>query len=108
MGTIDDVLNQLRAEFMEMPGMRLHAKQIQRLCGIDQTTCQLALDSLLTSNFLFLKPDGAYARATDGYHPHRVPVKATVGPDCVIDMNTPTLVGAGLFMPLNTGRRTVP
>jgi sugar lactone lactonase YvrE len=79
MGTIEDVLNQLRAEFMEMPGMRLHAKQIQRLCGIDQTTCQLALDSLLTSNFLCLKPDGAYVRATDGYHPHRVPVKATVG-----------------------------
>ena len=77
MGTIEDVLNQLRAEFMEMPGMRLHAQQIQRLCGIDQTTCQLALDSLLESKFLCLKPDGAYVRATDGAdHPRLHPVKA--------------------------------
>jgi hypothetical protein len=69
MTTIEDVLNQIRAEFMEMPGMRLHAKQVQRLCGIEQTLCQLALDLLLASNFLSLKPDGTYARATDGYQP---------------------------------------
>jgi hypothetical protein len=66
MTTIEDVLNQLRAEFIEMPGLRLHAKQVQRLCGIEQTMCQLALDSLVASNFLCLKPNGAYARATDG------------------------------------------
>jgi hypothetical protein len=69
MTTIEHVLNQIRAEFMEMPGMRLQAKQVQRLCGIEETTCQLALDLLLASNFLCLKPDGTYARVTDGYHP---------------------------------------
>jgi hypothetical protein len=77
MRTIEDVLNQLRAEFIEMPGMRLQVKQVQRLCGIEQMMCQQVLDSLLESNFLCLKPDGHYARLTDGHHPS--PVKATLG-----------------------------
>ena len=79
MTVIEDMLTRLRAEYMEMPGLRLKVGQPQRLCGIDQTMCQLVLDSLLESKFLCLKSDGAYARATDGYHPHPVPVKATVG-----------------------------
>ena len=44
---IEDVLTRLRAEYLEMPGLRLKAGQVQRLCGIDQTMCQLVLDSLL-------------------------------------------------------------
>jgi hypothetical protein len=77
MRTIEDVLNHIRAEYLEMPGLRLKATQVQRLCGIEQTMCQLVLDSLVESHFLCLKPDGAYARATDGadlQRPH--PVKA--------------------------------
>jgi hypothetical protein len=35
--TIQNVRNRLRAEYMEMPGLRLKAEQVQRLCGIDQT-----------------------------------------------------------------------
>jgi len=46
---IEDVLTRLRAEYLEMPGLRLKAGQVQRLCGIDQTMCQLVLDSLLES-----------------------------------------------------------
>jgi hypothetical protein len=79
MRTIEDVLNYLRAEYMEMPGLRLKAGQVQRLCGIEQTMCQQVLDSLVESRFLCLKPDGAYARATDGYHPHPASAKATLG-----------------------------
>ena len=69
MRTIEGVLNHIRAEFMEMPGMRLQAKQVQRLCGIEEMMCQAALDLLLASHFLCLKSDGTYARVTDGYHP---------------------------------------
>jgi hypothetical protein len=77
MRTIEDVLNHLRAEYLEMPGLRLKPEQVQRLCGIERTVCQLALDSLLESKFLCLKPDGAYARVTDGAdHPRLHPVKA--------------------------------
>jgi hypothetical protein len=79
MRTIDDVLNQLRAEFIEMPGMRLQVRQVQRLCGIEQTMCQQVLDSLVDEKFLYAKSDGHYARLTDGYHPG--PVKAAPGKD---------------------------
>jgi hypothetical protein len=60
-----DALNRLRAEYLEMPGLRLKPEQVQRLCGIERTMCQLALDSLLESKFLCVKPDGHYARLTD-------------------------------------------
>jgi len=77
MRTIEDVLNHIRAEYLEMPGLRLKTTQVQRLCGIEQTMCQLVLDSLVESHFLCLKPDGAYARATDGAdRPRPHPAKA--------------------------------
>jgi hypothetical protein len=66
MRSIEDVLNRLRAEFLEMPGLRLKSEQVQRLCGVEQTICQLVLDSLVNAKFLCVKSDGAYARLTDG------------------------------------------
>ena len=35
MRTIEDVLNRLRAEYLEMPGLRLKPAQVQRLDGVD-------------------------------------------------------------------------
>ena len=58
-------LQRLRAEFLEMPGLRLTALQIQRLCGIDETMCQAVLGALVEADFLRLNPDGTYARRTD-------------------------------------------
>jgi hypothetical protein len=37
MTTIDDVVNRLRAEFLEMRGLRLTSGQVQRFCGVDKT-----------------------------------------------------------------------
>jgi hypothetical protein len=70
MRTIQDVFSRLRAEYTEMPGLRLKAKQVERLCGIEETMCQLVLDSLVAEKFLCAKSDGRYARVTDGHHPH--------------------------------------
>jgi hypothetical protein len=70
MRTIQDVLHRLRAEYMEMPGLRLKAQQVQRLCGIEPTMCQAVLDALVAEGFLSAKADGHYARLTDGQHPH--------------------------------------
>jgi hypothetical protein len=70
MKTIQDVFNHLRAEYTEMPGLRLKAKQVERLCGIEETMCQLVLDSLVAEKFLCAKSDGCYARVTDGLHSH--------------------------------------
>jgi hypothetical protein len=69
--TVQQTVDRLRAEFMEMPGLRLTASQIQRLCGIDHTTCTTVLDSLVTVNFLCAKADGTYARLTDGAIRHQ-------------------------------------
>jgi len=66
MRTIEDVLNRLRAEFAEMPGIGLTAEQVQRLCGVDRTICQMVLDALVNERFLAVKSDGHYARRTDG------------------------------------------
>ena len=73
------VLHRLRAEFLEMPGLRLKPEQVQRLCGVDGTMCQLVLDALVDEKFLCVKSDGQYARFTSGHHPH--PAKADLGTD---------------------------
>jgi len=79
MRTIDDVLNRLRAngaetrlraEFLEMPGLRLTPDQVQRLCGVERTMCQMVLDVLVDEEFLGVTLDGQYARLTTGHHPH--------------------------------------
>ena len=57
----------------------LKAEQVQRLCGIEQTMCQLVLDSLVDEKFLCAKSDGHYARLTDGHHPHPVKTHLETG-----------------------------
>jgi hypothetical protein len=69
------VLARLRAEYLEMPGMRLTTAQVQRLCGIEQTMCTLLLDVLVEAQFLTLKSDGTYVRLTEGRSPLRRPAK---------------------------------
>jgi hypothetical protein len=78
MTTIEDVRNRLRTEFLEMPGLRLTSAQVQRLCGIERTICQLVLDSLVDAKFLCMKTDGAYARLSDGDVPRPRPAQADI------------------------------
>jgi hypothetical protein len=65
MRTIEDLLNRLRAEFLEMPGMRLMPEQAQRLLGLEPGLCQTVLDLLVDARFLRVSADGRYARVTD-------------------------------------------
>jgi hypothetical protein len=69
MKTIQDVLGRLRAEFLEMPGLRLKPQQVERLCHIDRRVCQKVLDVLVEEEFLARQVDGHYARPTSGHHP---------------------------------------
>ena len=64
-----EILERIRSEYLEMPGLRLKSEQLQRLCGVDRTICEQVLKVLVDMNFLARKPDGAYARATDGADP---------------------------------------
>jgi hypothetical protein len=59
-------VTRIRAAYLEMPGLRLTYEQAQRLCGLEGTLCQYALDALVDMRFLCLKPNGVYAQATDG------------------------------------------
>jgi hypothetical protein len=66
MRTIQEVMNRLRAEYLEMPGLLLTPSQVERLCGIERTICRLVLDELVNEKFLCTKSDGRYARLTEG------------------------------------------
>lgn len=76
-GHMQAILERLRAEFLEMPGLRLTAEQVHRLCGVEKTTCRAVLDALVDEKFLCAKSDGTYARLTegDGWRPHPVKVE---------------------------------
>jgi hypothetical protein len=56
----------IRAEFVEMPGMRLTPPQVQRLSGVDGEVCRLVLDDLVRARFLRVGSDGSYQRSGDG------------------------------------------
>ncbi len=71
-------LDRLRGEYLEMPGLRLTVAQAQRLCGIERDTCQAVLDALVDAKFLCVKPNGMYARASDGQHAKPRPIAAGI------------------------------
>ena len=60
------IIERIRGEYLEMPGLRLTSAQAQRLCGVDQTICKAVLDALVDAQFLAVNAHGMYARATDG------------------------------------------
>jgi hypothetical protein len=64
MKSTQDVLSRIRAEFLEMPGMRLTIQQAERLFGIERILSQTVLDSLVDERFLCVMPDGRYGRLT--------------------------------------------
>ena len=73
------LLTRIRGEYLEMPGLRLTLGQAQRLCGIERMLCKVVLDALVEAKFLCVKPDGAYARLTEGIISRPRPVKADLG-----------------------------
>ena len=56
------VIQRIRAEYLEMPGLTLRPEQVQRLCGVDSALCESVLEALVESGFLSRRADGAYGR----------------------------------------------
>ena len=56
------ILQRIRAEYLEMPGLALRPEQVQRLCGVDRALCESVLETLVESGFLSRRSDGAYGR----------------------------------------------
>jgi len=63
-----DVVSRVRGEFLEMPGLRLTARQAQRLWRMDEGACDAVLDALVDSRFLARTRDGAFVM-NDGNAP---------------------------------------
>ena len=57
------LLEIVRGEFLEMPGLRLTMRQAQRLWAIDADTCEAVLGALEASAFLRHTPGGEYLLA---------------------------------------------
>lgn len=53
----------IRGEFTEMPGLRLTDEQAARLCDVDPKECAAILRSLVDEGFLRRTPDGLYVKA---------------------------------------------
>jgi CheY-like chemotaxis protein len=74
------ILMRVRGEYLEMPGLRLTLPQARRLWGMDVVTCERILQLLVDANFLSVRSDGTYARASEGEQtpPPRRMLKATL------------------------------
>lgn len=54
--------HRVRAEFNEMPGLRLTLPQAARLWGLEPPACQVVIDVLVSAAFLRWTRGGAVAR----------------------------------------------
>ena len=73
------VLNRIRAEYLEMPGLRMTLVQAQRLCGVERALCEMVLARLVDMKFLCVNATGTYARVADGAdHPHSQCARAEI------------------------------
>lgn len=57
-----NLLNRVRSEFIEMPGLRLRIDQAQRLWNLDRAMCESVLRSLVDDKFLGRFDHDLYAR----------------------------------------------
>jgi hypothetical protein len=62
----EDILRRVRGEYLEMPGLRLTAKQAQRLWTMDACTCESLLNTLVDAKFLARTRDGAFVLSKPG------------------------------------------
>jgi hypothetical protein len=56
------LVDRVRSEFIEMPGLRLTLPQASRLWGLDRTTSQNVINALVGIAFLRWTPDGKVVR----------------------------------------------
>jgi hypothetical protein len=57
------LLQRVKSEFLEMPGLRLTPAQAGRLLGLDPQACHNVVNALVTAAFLRWTPDGRVVRA---------------------------------------------
>jgi hypothetical protein len=61
---LQSVIQHIRGEFLESPGLRLTPWQIQRLWNLDVDECRAAVQKLLDARFLREERDGTFVRTS--------------------------------------------
>jgi len=59
---LHDLLQRIEGEYREMPGMCVTGPQAQRLWGLDSTTCEFVLMTLIERRILRRTPRGTYVK----------------------------------------------
>jgi hypothetical protein len=59
---VGEIVELIRMEYAEMPGLRLTFWQAQRLWNVSEDLCDRALRVLIAAQFLNRTADGAYVR----------------------------------------------
>lgn len=59
---LDDLLSRVAGEYREMPGMCVTRQQAQRLWGLDSTTCELVLTTLVDRGVVRRTSGGKYIK----------------------------------------------
>jgi hypothetical protein len=60
---LEHVMQRIREEFREMPGLRLTPAQATRLWGLEHHTCRTVIDRLVAAAFLRWTDSGSVTRA---------------------------------------------
>ena len=60
---LEDVVQRIREEFREMPGLRLTPAQATRLWGLELHICRAVIDALVAAAFLRWTAGGRVTRA---------------------------------------------
>jgi hypothetical protein len=62
---MNELVGRIRAEFLEMPGLRLTVAQAARLWGLDEGACRRVIDVLVGTSFLRWTAGGKLTRVGD-------------------------------------------
>lgn len=60
---IEELLRRVRAEFLEMPGLRVTRAQARRLWSLEPALCEAVLAALVEANFLVESRNESFMRA---------------------------------------------
>ena len=61
------LLERIRSEFLEMPGLKLSLEQACRLWNLKEAQCGDTLDALIVEGFLLRTPSGAFIAAPSAH-----------------------------------------
>ena len=66
MQLFEQLVHRIRAEFLEMPGLRMTAGQARRFWGLEEDACEAILSELVRARFLRRTSDGTFTRHDGG------------------------------------------